>query len=416
MAKESETFKLISNLGTGGFAQTWKALVLDPYLAEKWGAEEVAIKIPLSREKELALINEIQLNGALYMKLTEIESKHIVKYLSFDKYDNWIVMVMKYVEGGSLRDLIGKPGRGKGMEDEKAVGIIRGVLEGLSFLHKNNIIHRDIKPENILMEEGVPQISDLGIGRILRTNEMASTTTGTIYYMAPEVLHTDYEGAHATFNADIWSVGVTLYEMLYGVYPFGIDLRMPIGDIVRVIVDRERVLDFPKQAAAKLKNVLKKALERCPRERYANVDEMLGDLTKLTKAEDEEIDKAISEIQLLYEAGEIETAEAGFKELLGKYPDNARVYLNLGEFYNKCGSYVKAVDTFKKGLEIDPESAILHWGLAMAYQKKKNNALALKSLRKALDCGLEAGLERYAKILIGTLSHQKGKGGEGDGR
>ncbi|MGI5908441.1 MAG: tetratricopeptide repeat protein [Christensenellales bacterium] len=191
---------------------------------------------------------------------------------------------------------------------------------------------------------------------------------------------------------------------------------MPIGDIVRVIVDRERALDFPKQAAAKLKNVLKKALERCPRERYANVDEMLGDLTKLTKAEDEEIDKAISEIQLLYEAGEIETAEAGFKELLGKYPDNARVYLNLGEFYNKCGSYVKAVDTFKKGLEIDSESAILHWGIAMAYQKKKNNALALKSLRKALDCGLEAGLERYAKILIGTLSHQKGNGGEGDGR
>jgi predicted Zn-dependent protease len=195
--------------------------------------------------------------------------------------------------------------------------------------------------------------------------------------------------------------------------------KNPVGArarIVRVIVDRERVLDFPKQAAAKLKNVLKKALERCPRERYANVDEMLGDLTKLTKAEDEEIDKAISEIQLLYEAGEIETAEAGFKELLGKYPDNARVYLNLGEFYNKCGSYVKAVDTFKKGLEIDPERAILHWGLAMAYQKKKNNALALKSLRKALDCGLEAGLERYAKILIGTLSHQKGKGGEGDGR
>ena len=85
------------------------------------GAEEVAIKIPLSRDKELALINEIQLNGALYMKLTEIESKNIVRYLSFDKYDNWIVMVMKYVEGGSLRDLIGKPGRSKGMDAETAV-------------------------------------------------------------------------------------------------------------------------------------------------------------------------------------------------------------------------------------------------------------------------------------------------------
>ena len=279
-------------------------------------------------------------------------------------------------------------------------------------MHKNNIIHRDIKPENVLMEDGVPQISDLGIGRILRTNEMASTTTGIIYYMAPEVLHTDYEGARATFNADIWSVGVTLFEMLFGVYPFGIDLRMPIGDIVKVLVDKDRALDFPGQVPAKLKKVLEKALQRDPRERYANVDEMLRDLKKAAKDEDGEIDKAISEIQLLCEAGEFATAEAGFLELMKKYPENARVYLNLGEFYNKCGSHAKAVDTFKKGLAIDPESAILHRGLAMAYQKKKNNALALKSLQKALDCGLEAGLERYAKILINMLSHQAGQGGE----
>lgn len=407
MPKESETFRLISNLGTGGFAQTWRAQVLDPYLAEKWGVEEVAIKIPLSREKELALINEIQLNGALYMKLTEIESKNIVKYLSFDKYDNWIVMVMKYVEGGSLRDLIGKPGRAKGIEADKSVTIVQGILEGLSYLHKNNIIHRDIKPENVLMQDGVPQISDLGIGRILRTNEMASTTTGTIYYMAPEVLHTDYEGVRATFNADIWSVGVTFYEMLFGCYPFGIDLKMPIGDIVKTIVDKSIPLDFAQPVPAKLRRILEKTLQRDPRERYQNVDEVLKELNKLAKDDDKEIDKAINEIQLLCDTGQIEEAEIRFKELLRKYPESSRVYLNIGEFYNKCGSYEKAVNTFKKGLEIDPDSAILHWGLAMAYQKKKNNTLALKSLQKALDCGLEAGLERYAKILINTLQQPR---------
>ncbi|MGI5908440.1 MAG: protein kinase domain-containing protein [Christensenellales bacterium] len=79
------------------------------------------------------------------------------------------------------------------------------------FLYRDGRLTKMTRDHNVAgMEEGVPQISDLGIGRILRTNEMASTTTGTIYYMAPEVLHTDYEGAHATFNADIWSVGVTL--------------------------------------------------------------------------------------------------------------------------------------------------------------------------------------------------------------
>ena len=189
MQKENESFQLMKHLGTGGFAQTWKAKVLDPMLAAKWGFDEVAVKIPLNREKEIALKDEIQLNGYLYMKLTEAETRNIVKYLSFDKFDGWIVMVMKYVRGGNLRSLMGWAGTRRAIGAGRTEAVIRGVLSGLAVLHRNSIIHRDIKPENILMEGEIPKISDLGIGRILKPYEMASTTTGSICYMAPEVLH-----------------------------------------------------------------------------------------------------------------------------------------------------------------------------------------------------------------------------------
>ncbi|MDD5017784.1 MAG: protein kinase [Eubacteriales bacterium] len=406
MLKENDTFRLIHSLGFGAFAQTWRASVIDKDLAKKWGVDEVAIKIPLDKDKEKALIDEIKLNGALYMKLTEMESKNIIRFISFDKFDDWIVMVMEYAENGSLRDMIGKAGRGRTMKPDKAVGIIRGILEGLSVIHNNYIIHRDIKPENILMVGEIPKISDLSVGRILRPNEMASTTTGTIFYMAPEVLHTDYEGVYASYNADIWSVGITLYEMLFGRYPFGVNEVMPVGDIVKKLANRNNVLEFPRndKIPPELEKIIVKSLQRNPNERYEHVEEILEDINRLSSPDKEEIEKAIAQIhQLVDKAVQPDQAEAQFKEILKDCPDSSRIYLNIGEFFNKCGSYDKAIDSFKKGLEIDPGSAILHWGHAMACHKKKNNVSAVKSIQKALDCGLEPSLERYAKLLMETL-------------
>lgn len=411
MGQNDQSFELIKILGTGGFAQTWRARIIDPDLLDEWGVEEVALKIPLSKQKESVLKKEVELNGSLYMRLTEMESQNIVKYFGFGIYDGKIVMVMKYVEGGSLRNMMGSIGKWKRIEPDRAIAIARGVLGGLSSIHKNHIIHRDIKPENILMDGETPKVTDLGIGRMLRPNELASTTIGTLFYMSPELLFEKYEGAGASFNTDIWSFGVTLYEMLCGRFPYGITEKMPLGDIAAIVKDGNIGLEFPGDAAIplKLQSIVSNALKRNPSERYKTADKILEDLEKLDKSKEDNIEKEIGFIQQLFcDPTQTIGAENRFKEILKKYPDSARVCLCMGEFYNKCGNYEGAIEMFKKGTEKEPDNALLHWGIAMAYQKKEDFKSAVSSLKKALEIGLEPGLERYAKMLLITL---KDKGG-----
>ena len=90
-----ESFEPINHLGTGGFAQTWLAKITDPELIEEWGVDIVAIKIPLSKQKERVLRKELELTGSLRLQLDEDEARNIVEYLGFEVFDGKLVMVMK---------------------------------------------------------------------------------------------------------------------------------------------------------------------------------------------------------------------------------------------------------------------------------------------------------------------------------
>lgn len=406
-----ESFKLEKLLGTGGFAQTWKARVIDADLIDEWGCDEVALKIPLSKQKEIVLKKEVELNGGLYLRLNELQSRNIVRYLGFGIYDGRIVMVMKYVSGGSLRNQLGNLGRQKIMAPERAAAIAIGVANGLSVIHKNYIVHRDIKPENILMDGDVPQISDLGIGRMLGENEMASSSVGTLFYMSPELLYNKYEGHGASFNTDIWSFGVTLYEMLCGMFPFGINEKMSFGEIAEIIKDDSIKLEFPEgtRVPPKLQAIVGKALRRNPSERYKTADIMLKDLDRFMRNDDDSVEEEIGQIHhLLTDPAKIPAAEAKFEDLMRKYPDSPRVYLYTGEYYNKCGNFKKAIDIFKKGIEKSPSDAMLHWGIGIAYQNEEDFRKAVESIEKALELGLGVNLENYAKMLLKTLKKRGG--------
>lgn len=283
MVQKKEPFELIEHLGTGGFAQTWRARVIDPDLLEEWGETEVAIKIPLTKQKERALRKDIEHAGTLHMQLTKVESKNLVKYLGFEIFEGKLVMVMEYVKGGNLRSIIGRPGRWKRIEVKRAVTIAEGILNGLSVMHKKHIVHRDIKPENILMDGETPKIADMGIARMLRTNELASSGAGTLFYMSPESLY--YEEPRVSFNTDIWSLGITLYEMLYGQFSFGIDVEMPAGKVMSLIKDESVRLVFPDDVTipSQLQNIISKSLAKDRNSRYKTADEMLKDIRKFLK-------------------------------------------------------------------------------------------------------------------------------------
>ena len=116
-----------------------------------------------------------------------------------------MAVVLEYCPDGSLVNLIGK------IDEQQTKQIMKQIVEGLVYIHRKKIIHRDIKPENILMLNGVPKITDLGLAKIMRTSGV-SGKSGTPFYEAPEVLYEEKYGQ----AADIWSLAIVILELLLG--------------------------------------------------------------------------------------------------------------------------------------------------------------------------------------------------------
>lgn len=201
----SDEIEVYEEIGRGGFGVVYRGII-------KSNQQEVAIKqIDLEQDTtDLIEINkEIQI-------LSECKSPQITSYYgSFVKnYKLWVIM--EYVDGGSIFDLL-TPGI---ISDETTIAyIVKEVLLALKYLHNQGKIHRDLKSQNILVNKrGEIKLTDFGVSTQLSSNfSKRNTTVGTPYWMAPEVI-LNSESGHG-FKADIWSLGCCAYEMLTGKPP-----------------------------------------------------------------------------------------------------------------------------------------------------------------------------------------------------
>ncbi|GAA6006602.1 hypothetical protein JCM11491_003113 [Sporobolomyces phaffii] len=163
-------------------------------------------------------ISEIQKEVALLSELRDAARHNITLYHGsyLSGYELWIAM--DFASGGSIRTLM-KSGP---IEEKYAALIVREVLVALSFLHRQDIIHRDVKAANILLTQtGKILLCDFGVAAHLQTNSKRSTFTGTPLWMAPEVIT---DGKLYDTKADVWSLGITLYEIIVGNPPhFGME-------------------------------------------------------------------------------------------------------------------------------------------------------------------------------------------------
>jgi DNA-binding SARP family transcriptional activator/predicted Ser/Thr protein kinase len=227
--------------------------------------ETVAIKVLRSElvESSQEVVERFVREGEILRKLNH---PNIVKMLAASQQDGRYFLVMEYVTGGTLRDLITKTSL---LTSEQTLQIALDIADALTRAHRLNIIHRDLKPANILIaEDGTPRLTDFGIARLKDTPQMTKTgqIMGTISYLSPEGLN----GKPLNEQADIWAFGVVLYEMLTGEQPFkGETIQSTMAAILTQPMPQLHQLDT--DIPTPLINLIERMLHKDPAQRISSV-------------------------------------------------------------------------------------------------------------------------------------------------
>jgi serine/threonine protein kinase len=204
------SYKITEKIGEGGMGSVFKGI--DTMLER-----EVAIKMlrpDFTRDAEIA-----ERFRAEAVTLAKLNHPNIATLHNFFRHEDDYFMVMEFVRGETLEDLIKKRGA---LPSDRAIFFFGSALEGIGHAHTMGIIHRDIKPANMMLtEKGSLKVMDFGIARVLGTTRMTrqGTIIGTVAYMAPEQI----KGQDSDARTDIYSLGILLYEMVTGRVPFESD-------------------------------------------------------------------------------------------------------------------------------------------------------------------------------------------------
>jgi serine/threonine protein kinase len=269
-------FQIIEQIGRGGMASVYKAYQpgLDRYVAIKtmhaFLAEEEGFVERFRREAQ---------------SVARLRHPNIVQMYDFDVEHGTYYMVMEFLEGPSLKNKLAQlEKRGEWMTLEESIHIIRDVGEALQYAHSRGMSHRDIKPANIMLkEDGGAILTDFGIVKMLSgTTHLTATGAliGTPAYMAPE----QGTGSEGDIRADIYSLGIVLYQLTTGRLPYNADTPMAI-----VLQHLTAPLPIPRTLNPDLpegiQRVILKSLAKDPEDRYQSVQEMLDQLDRAIKGQ-----------------------------------------------------------------------------------------------------------------------------------
>ena len=246
-----------------------------------YAMKSVVINI-LNEKEKLNSFNEVRL-------LASLKHQNIIDYKEsfFDNNENTLNIVMEYADDGDLRSKISKIAHDHLSFEETTIwNVLIQTLEGLKYLHKNNIIHRDLKSANIfLTKSGLIKIGDLNVSTILKKG-VANTQTGTPYYASPEI----WNDKPYNSKTDIWSLGCIIYEMATLHVPFrGTSLHQLFCKIMK-----GKYLQIPNRYSKDLKNIIKIILIGDPQKR-PSAEELLKNEIVIRKAKELGINKTLED-------------------------------------------------------------------------------------------------------------------------
>lgn len=260
-------YRIIELIGSGGMALVYKAINMT-------NRKTVAVKILKDEYKDDAeFLRRFSREANAILTLSH---ENIVRAYGAGTHDGLPYLVMEYVEGHTLKDLIGTNGA---LPVRTAIGITCQILDALSAAHAHGIIHRDVKPQNVIVtEKGRVKLADFGIAREVKASTVTfsgNKVLGSVHYISPE----QAKGTVTTEQSDLYSVGVCLYEMLTGTVPFDSDSTVSIALMhlqERPVPPIQLVPDLPRS----LNDIVLKALEKDPENRYKTARAMRSDLVR----------------------------------------------------------------------------------------------------------------------------------------
>lgn len=257
-------YEIMGRIGMGGMADVYKAVdrVLNRYVAVKVLKREF-------REDE----NFVKKFWSEAQSAAGLQHPNIVNVYDVAEDRGLYYIVMELVEGITLKDYIQKKGR---LTPKEVIGITLQVCAGIEAAHSNNIIHRDVKPQNIIIsKEGKVKVTDFGIAKATSSNTISTNVMGSVHYTSPE----QARGGFSDAKSDIYSLGITMYEMITGELPFDGDSTVSIAlkhlqeDI---LPPSEHVEDIPKS----LEQIILKCTQKSADRRYTNVSQLIRDLKR----------------------------------------------------------------------------------------------------------------------------------------
>jgi eukaryotic-like serine/threonine-protein kinase len=250
-------YRVLSHLGSGGFGSV--------YLAEDtWIKKNVAIKVPHKQNLDFSeMLKEPRL-------LASMSHPNIVTMLTAEKLDDVFFIVMEYVAGETLEHLIVREGA---LDLGLAMDYTCQMCNAVDHAHRAGVLHRDIRPGNMLVSEtGLLKVTDFGTSRFLEIAAHGTTVIGSPPYMAPEQFH-----GKAVFASDVYSVGITMYQMVTGEVPYNTPAPADIEKLMRgELVTAPRVKNARLPRA--INDIIMRALAPDLTVRYPRAANLLEDL------------------------------------------------------------------------------------------------------------------------------------------
>ena len=199
---------------------------------------------------------------------------NIVSVYDVGEDDGVYFIVMELVQGITLKNYIDMKGK---LDIREALNISVQIASGLSAAHENRIIHRDIKPQNIIMSrDGKVKVTDFGIAKVADSTTVTTTAAGTVHYISPE----QARGGYSDERSDIYSLGITMYEMVTGRVPFEGETNVAVA-LMHIQSEMVPPRKLEPSIPVSFEKIILKCTQKKPERRYASAKELIADLRKV---------------------------------------------------------------------------------------------------------------------------------------